>query len=635
MNRTQLFAADLSEVVVTLAAEDPLRALGQLGDLNAEGQYLFSAPYWRLLGLAHWAAGQPLEAELPLRRALALGDLEAEVEYGRWLRLGGQVKPAVEHLAALLKRLPGGELKRRAQVFLSEALFFGGEVERALALCRSLSPPDNSPNKRSARRQSPLLAASVLAQMHLHLGELEQAKARFEQILAVLPAAPPRAQMVALSGLAVTQRRLGQVEEAQRSLTQGRRLLMTLPSGRERWAQAGLLQAELEVRLLDGERSALQADLRALSTLAEQLQAYELRLWAVAQRAELLSVQGRADQALLCLYELGTRQGLPPPLKLVRGLLMRRQRYDRQALEDLREACQEIGPQDQRLFWRGQLFVADLQLGFGQVGAAKVTLRDVLAQLGQTQDFRWSAPDLEELRELVQYALIEPELAPLMQSALTRLQAGPALRTRQMRLEVRTLGQASVTATTNTQDGQALETLTAGAALLLVYIYLHPHQSRNDMQAALFPEFDRSETTTFFRTTVRELRATLGQGIVQLDGTLRHPRYQLGGGIELSLDLEAVRISLNAADLETALQWYCGPFFEDLASASEWADQVRQEVRLAFNLAFQLRLSRAQSAAELRHLEPLLRRALAIDTQIGEVSPALTQALGLAQRRLS
>ncbi|AZI44598.1 hypothetical protein EHF33_16985 (plasmid) [Deinococcus psychrotolerans] len=639
MNSTPPLAAELIAVAAALAAEDPWRALTLLSDLSANPLHRRCGAYWRWLSLAHGAAGQVLEAEIPLRRASALGDLEAEVEYGRWLSRCGQVRPAAGRLAAVIGRLPSGELKRRAQVFWSEALFLSGEVERALILCRSLSPvlADPATKKSSRRRPSPARAAAAgaLAQMHLQLGELEQASARFEQALTALPASPCSARIACLSGWAVTQSRLGQAEEAQRSLEEGRRLSLTLPSGAERWARASLLQAELEVRLLGGERSALQADLRGLGTLADQLQDYELRLWTVAQQSELLSVQGRADQALLCLYDLGTRQGLPPRLKLVRGLLMRRQRYEVQALDDLQAACRETGPQDQRLLWRGQLFAADLQLSLGQAEAARETLRRVLVHLGQTQDFRGYAADLEELGELVEYALIEPQLAPLMQALLARLQTGPALRPKPMRLEVRALGHVSVGVTIDAQGGQAPAPLSAGAALLLIYIYLHPHQSRNDMQAVLFPEFDRSQTTTFFRTTVRELRAVLGQSVVQLDDTLRHPRYQLGGGIELSLDLDAVRQSLNAADLETALQQYQGCFFEGLTPESEWADQVRQEVRLAFNLVFQLRLSRAQTTAELRGLEHNLAQALAADAQIAEASPALAQALESARQRLS
>lgn len=619
-------AGAFAEVARALAVGQVHRALELLCGLSASGP-----AYWRWLGTALLRSGQTQAAEVPLRRSAALGDLVAEVEVGGWLCLTGQAQRAVGSLERSLAALVAlgdsdSDLYRRAERYLSTALFRSGEVGRGVKLaqerCGAVADRTN------------LSAALTLAQMRLALGELAQACALFQQILAArLPegGAEAHARVAAWSGLATAQARLGRPEEAALSLERSRALLEQAGP----WAQVGHLRAEIELRLWTGEREALLGDLRALSALARPLQDAELLRWNAAAQAEILGRQGQFSAALLVLHELGTRQGLPPQLQAVRGLLMRRQRYDRHAITDLREACARLGPQDQALYWRSQLYLADLQrqseLPEGPA-AACTTLRRVLTHLGSAQDHHVYVADFAELSDLVQYALIEPELAPLMHRVLERSQALP-VGAAPLTLEVWTLGRAAVSV-----NGQELAALSVGAVLLLTYLHLHPQRSRNDMQAALFPDFGRQQTTAFFRTAVRELRARLGADILVLDGTLRHPRYQLSSGVELKLDLTELRGCLGQAaskpaSLERAAHLYAGPFLPELEPESEWVQQVRSEVRWAFNLVFQQAFDHAQTEEEVLRLSEHLARLLKTDAAVAEASAQLAQAQARARKR--
>ena len=260
--------------------------------------------------------------------------------------------------------------------------------------------------------------------------------------------------------------------------------------------------------------------------------------------------------------------------------------------------------------------------------AARTTLTQVLAHLGSAQDLSAYAADLADVDELVQRALIEPGLAPMMQGVLARLRAGSPTRARPRWLDIRTLGGTSV------KLGGQTAALSQGAVLVLTYLHLHPHTSRNDMRAALFPDFDREQTTVFFRTAVRELRAQLGPDILHLDDTLRHPRYRISADVEVDLDLSELRRSLGTSDLALAAALYRGAFLENMEPESEWADQVRQELRLAFNLELQWRLNRACSPDELKRAEQALAGVLARDAGVASAAPELPAALTAARRRI-
>jgi tetratricopeptide (TPR) repeat protein len=617
-----------------LAAQDAL----ERGCYRQAAALLRGAPpgdavAWRLLGQAYLRSGRTLEAELPLRRSLALGDPEARLAYGNWLRIIGQFGAAVRELqgAALL----GGELGCLALVSQGVAQFRLGDPRAGLSACRAgleSYPPQAAPYRRAR-------VARVLGQMHLYLGELSAAYGYQAQVAAALQADPePVSRFLGLRDLGRVQVRLGQTPEARGSFQAAVQILgagayaesdtprvQALRQG----AEAELLALEAEPGQSQRQRTELLLDLY-LQTSA--LHDSELRLWTVQQLAEALSRQGRHAQAMHTLYGLGTTKGLPPVLSVWRGLLMRRQRQYPQAIRDL-ESAGSILDADPLLYWRAQLHLADALYQERQQGEGLRRLTLALRHLITQEDQRYLQADWQELGELVQHALLEPDLAPLMEALLAPGDEGASLehpaphQAAFPRLEVRLLGPATVWL-----DGQ-LCMLSAGAALLLGYLHLSPDHSRNDLIAVLFPDFGKVETTTFFRLAVRELRAALGPDILRLDDTLRHPRYRIGA-FAVDLDLVALRRALALGDLDAALELYRGPLLSEMDPASDWADGLSGELRLTLNLELQECLNAARSGPALRRALKLVRRCQDADPEVAEAAPELAQAVHDAHRRL-
>lgn len=646
------------------------------------------AAAWRQLGQAYLRSGRTFEAELPLRRGLALGDPEARLAYGNWLRVIGQFGAAVRELDTSVAELPDGELRCLAQCSQGVALFRLGEVRSGLNGCRSgygAYPLTQALAHRRAR------LSRVLGQMHLHLGELETAHRYALESVAALPSDPdPLSRFLALRDLGRVQARLGRRSQAQLSLQAACEVLSA-----EHYSDADLprpaalrLGAEAELSALSAKPGASQRDyasrLQALSVEAYALHDSELRLWTVTHLADALSCQGQHAQAMYTLYELGTPRGLPPMLSVLRGILMRRQRQYPQAILDL-ERAEEVREAHPLLYWRAQLHLADacyqearLQGDHLEAGLAVrglVILSRALAHLVTVEDQRVYGADWQELGELSVHALLEPDLAPLMESLLSTLdwaesertdsewtdaepagpplagpplagtdqgsvqdavslqdaasltQAPPIQTTALPRLELRLLGPGAATL-----DGQPCA-LSPSALLVLCYLHLSPGHSRNDMSAVLFPDFDKVQMTAHFKVTVKELRVVLGPDILLLDDTLRHPRYRVGA-VQLGLDLSALRRALADSDLSAAQKLYRGAFLEGLDPESDWADWLRGELQMTLNLELQQALGAARTAPELRRVLKLTERLQKADPDIAGAAPELDEAMQAAQARL-
>ena len=624
-----------------LAAQDAL----EHGQYRRAAALLESAPpgdaaAWRQLGQAYLRAGRTLDAELPLRRGLALGDPEARLAYGNWLRIIGQFGAAVRELDLTIAALPDGELRCLAQVSQGVALLRLGEVRAGLERCHSgwsTYPPQAEPYRRAR-------LARVLGQMHLHLGHLETAHGFQVQAVAFLSAEPePVARFLALRDLARVQARLGQILEAQASFGAAVQVLSA-----DEYSDADSLRAQVLRLGAEAEELALGAEpgsrerervalLQELCLQTGALHDSELRLWTVIHLADALSRQGQHARAMHTLYELGTPRGLPPVLSVLRGILMRRQRQYPQAIRDL-EGAPGILEADPLLYWRAQLHLADAlyqeaQYQGNPAHQGLAVLGRALEHLVGVEDRRFYLPDWQELAELVQHALLEPDLAPLMERLLEEPDAAdhgaahPLAEMDSPHLKLRLLGPGAATL-----DGEPCA-LSAGALLVLCYLHLSPNHSRNDMSAVLFPDFDRAQTAAFFKLAVRELRAALGPDILLLDDTLRHPRYRIGE-VRVDLDLSALRRALAHSDLGAALLVYRGAFLSDLSPESDWADGLRGELHLTLNLELQQALNAALSAPELRRVLKLAGRFLDIDPDIGEAAPELDAALDAARERL-
>ena len=620
-----------------LAAAQIALTAGRFTEVLAvlDGAPANDARVWRLRGQALLGAGRTLEAELPLRRGVALGDVGAHLEYGHWLSITGQFAQAARELSELSPRLPGGEPSWRAELYRGEAVFALGELQEGLAITEAAWAFSR---QYAAPAQAARLAVS-LGQMHLHLGSLQQAAALSQASLPGLESEPdPHAQFAGWFQVAQSQARLGQKDAALNSLATAVQLLGAADSPR---AEAMRLSGQAQKAVWSGDYLAARSAFAKLRRVADEVQDYSLRLWTVMHEAELLSVQGLYTQALSTLYELGTPQGLPPLLRTVRGMVLRRQRQYSQAAPDL-QAAELIHAADPLLYWRAQLHLADTLLQLSEPEQANVVLVRALAYLSAAEDVLSFAATINELGELVQRALLDPERSSHMEQLLSRLQAAQfPVRPPRMHLEIQTLGRLSVKI-----DGQRQrrgEALPSGAVLVLVYLFLHPQQSRNAMQVVLFPEFDWHQSTHYFRVAIRELRAALGHDILLLDDTLRHPRYHLAEDVQLSLDLSDLRSALNTSDLTRVAKLYKGTFFAGLEPESDWVEQVRAELRLALSLELCARLDSAQTPGAVRRAVALSARLLAADAaiadetseQLADASPDLRRAIQRARRRLT
>ena len=639
-----------------------------------------SSEGWRIHGAALLGAGRILEAETPIRTALALGSSEARLEYGLWLLACGQLAQAAWWLAELGAELPHGEVRSQAQQAHAQVMFELGLPQRALALAQATG---HELTEQQAAPQQLAQLARLRADVHLFLGQPRRAYELARQAVAALAdEADPLSHFWAWHTLARAQRRLSQPEDARlslelarQSLTPARSFAGQQPPEVSPRFQALRLVAQIDTHHLAGELEAARAALSELSELSGLMRDHRLRHWTGLKTAEILSAQGQHARAVDAVSSLGTHHGLPPRLRILRGILMRRQRHDLLAQADLGVAC-EIRDADPLLYWRSQLHLADTHRRLGQLQQASATLEYVLRHLQTCEDCAVYAPDIDELAELVVLALLDPERSPLMEAVQARLRGEAwASESALPLVEVCTLGRAAVK-----RDGQAVAGLSSGAVLMLTYLALHPAQSRNAMQAVLFPDFDRRQTARFFRVAVRELRSGLGPDILELDDTLRHPRYRVSGEVQVSLDLTELKIALSAGDLAQAARLYRGAFLAELEAPdtwndegyseqddeeagyaqagavgaadepgwaeadvlesdvlegevleSDWANAVRSELRLGFNLALAAGLNAAGPGHELRRVLKLSEGLLELDPAIEDAAPELPDALEAAQ----
>lgn len=557
---------------------------------------------WRMLGLALLWQGRFAEAELPLLRADALGDAEARVEYGNLLRLQGRFSESVKHLEALLPGLEG-ELRFRALRWWGTAEFQAGQWKEGLERCeqawRGYMTLDDE--QRIGR------VTQTLAQMHALVGDMQRARQLYEEALRILTeGASPDARLAAFSGLANLLMLAGDFKAAEMNLKRGREVLEHMDSPRQR---AYLLSAEAELHYVSGESASYSRSLQELLPIVTASQDFELRLWTAARLADLYSRQGKHAQALDVLLELSPDAD-HPAVNMMRGVLLLRRNYDGQAAYHLRAAL-DSGELTRYHRIRALLFLAEAQLRLGDEAEVRLAFREALRALVCGRDRMLYRPDLQELGHLVQRALLDPDFAPDMRMVLDKLAVpggGERGEGAPLHLRVFTLGRAEVHL-----GGEAVALSLEGSALTLAYLALHPGRTRRELEAAIYPDRDPKTAGDYFRAVFRELRVRLGGGVLQMEGSAKQPRYRLGGGVHLELDVTALREALNAGDLPRALALYRGPFLPGLRMESEWAEELREELRMMLTLELRRHLSLARQEGDLRRALLLTNESLRID----------------------
>ncbi len=569
-----------------------------------------SATEWRLLGLAYLRSGRFAEAETPLLRASTLGDPEGQVEYGNLLRASGRFDDALTHFEAIYSGLTG-ELQLRCLRWWGTAEFQQGLADSGLARCERawygyLAIGDDVLTGRITQ---------TIAQMYLILGNKQRAKHLYNEALRCLNSESNLEPRVAvLQGLAELCLKGESFGEAIEYISQARQLLehteLVIP-------RANLLTLEAEYYSAVGQSQKYAVTLDELRLIVHDLQDYELRSWTAIRLADLYSLQGRHSKALEVLHDLSPTPELPPALLATRGVLMRRRGHLSLAIQDLQAAIGDLRGKDTRMLLRAELHLADALRRSGDEAESGRVLREALTLLMQDRQRGVYKPDLEELRELTQHAMLDPESAPYMEAVLDQLailtNTQPIYEDMLMHLQVFTLGRAVVM-----KDGEEVPLTLQGSALTLAYLTLHPNRTRAEIQADLYPDKEPETGASYFRSVFRELRQKFGQHILIMEGPHKQPRYRMGRGVHVDLDARELQEALRRGEVARALALYRGPFLQGL-DESDWANTLRDELSTGLGLELRGRLDRAVAAGDLKRALLLCNQYLRVDPLEQEV----------------
>ncbi|KEF33426.1 SARP family transcriptional regulator [Deinococcus sp. RL] len=559
---------------------------------------------WRLLGMAYQGSGRFQQAELPLMRAMEQGDEEARVEYGNVLRLLGRFSEAIRHFAAITPGLTG-ELALRAQRWWGTAEFQSGRMAEGMERCERawrgyMALGDD---ERIGR------VTQTVAQMLVQTGEVLRAQHLYQEALRLLPTdRTPIARLSALTGLANVQVLTGDFKGAKQTIDEARELLTQTDA---LTPKAYLLAVEAVLHHLTRDHAAHLQTLQALRGIVERTrhsQDFELLTWTATRMADLHSRQGQHARALEVLLDLAP-DATHPAVTMTRGILLRRRQHHAQAAEHLARALesQTLG-EGQRI--RALLHLAEAQAALGGAEQSLRTFREALTALIAARDRMLYRPDLHELANLVQRALLHPDLASDTQLVLDKLNVpgSEVPVSGSLHLRVYTLGRSEIE-----REGETITLSLEGGVLTLVYLALHPGRTRRELEATLYPDRDPKTAGDYFRAVFRELRVRLGAEVIRMEGSAKQPRYSLGPDVHVHLDVTELRAALAAGDLAGALALYRGPFLAGLRMESEWAEEVREELRLLLTMELRSRIAQAREAGDLRRALLLINELLRVD----------------------
>ena len=564
-----------------------------------------SALECRALGLAYLRSGKYAEGEIPLLRASALGDMEAKVEYGNLLRLIGQFSKAAQHFADVELTLEG-ELKLRAWRWWGTAEFQAGETEAGLRRC------EQAWYGYMATGDQELIGrvTQTLAQMHLHAGDIHQAETLYQAALRMLPTTGnllPRA--TALRGLVAAQLQSGGYKAAEATLKLTREATLHVDSLA---ARAHLLSLEAELYQLQRNQMRYIQTLKELKSLVDDLQDFELQIWTASRLADHHSSRGFHSLAVACLGNIAL-SNTHPTMQATLGILLKRRGHLDSAITELNRALASpaIG---QHARVRALLHLADAYAKTEQGEACVDTMLTALNILLTCRDYLSYQVDIEELTDLVQYALFEPATAGLMDMVRDRfgdLLSAKSKVPQAKRLHLRTLGKAEVEL-----DGEPIRLSLEGSLLTLAYLALHPRQTRHELEAALYPDKEPETAGSYLRAVFRELRTKLGDDAILMigNGQGQQPHYSLGPLLHVELDVQQLQSAIRNADIARIVVLYNGGFMEHLKEDCPWVKQLRE--KLSQNVVYELRV-RMETARENNDL----RRALLLANQAARIDP--------------
>lgn len=565
----------------------------------------------RLLGVSALRLGQFQLAEPHLLRAHLAGDPEATVEYGNLLRVTGRWPEAQVHFADHAAQMQG-ELRCRLDRWWGVTAFQAGDIETGLrrveqAMQGYLALGDE------------LGAARVtvsLARMLVTTGQVARATRLYRDALRQLPAAPnPLPRLTALQGWLDLLVAAGEGSDIKEALQEAQALLLATSSQR---AQAHLLTSMAMLHARRGQWRQYGARLLEIQGLTEALEDVEVARWLAPRMAELHARQGRYAQGHAVLYLWATPPGtpLPPAVLQARGILAWREGQLAQADRDLLEAAVRLSEEGQHVWAaRAKLHHAHTLYLMG-APAFPGRLREAAEDFARLELLPAFTTDLEDVAESLHAGSLNPALRSVLTGLLSQQ---PGLRGVPLRgldgsltrLDILTLGAEQATL-----EGEAVP-LSAGAVALLAFLILKPGQTRQHLQAALYPDKFPNAAASAIKTHLTEIRRHIPGDLVLTDGPYHARTYHLSGGFGLRLDLLEYRSALAAQNLARALSLYRGPLFPGMTQ-SDWAEGLQLEARTGLNL-----LAQQHARVSLQAGEPTV--ALAVCDQVLTVEPDLIE----------
>jgi len=564
-----------------------------------------TAVQWRMLGMALLRSGRLLEAETPLSRASTLNDPEGQVEYGNFLRSAGRFQDAVAHFERVYPGL-SGELAYRCLRWWGTTEFQKGEVGQGIAHC------EEAWRGYLTLGNTELIGrvTQTLAQMHLGVSNRVRARQMFREALRYSENNPDvAARVAALQGVADLCVDAGELEEADGYITEALRLLDG--AGPELIiSKANMLSLRSEYFAATEQVTEQLAMLEEVRLILLAVPDYELRVWTASRLADLYSRQGKHGKAIEALHELSPTADLPPALRATRGILMRRRGHMPLAIRDIQTALPDLKAKDFPVLIRSQLHLAEAMRRNGEESGAVNILRETLILTTQNGHPRANKADFRELRELTQFALLDPETATYMEMVLSQLDlcvtAGAGAQVLQ-RIQVETFGHVSVM-----MNGEQVPLALEGSALALAYLTLHPNRTRAEIQAALYPEKEPETGASYFRSVFRELRQRFGEHVLKTEGPHKQTRYRLYESVYVELDVNEFWEALRQGDVTKALVVYQGAFLKDFRG-SPWADETRQALLSSLKLEVRRLLDQAVAAGDSRRELLLCNQYLRIE----------------------
>ena len=561
------------------------------------------------VGISLLRTGQFAAAEEPLELAVALGDQEAAVEFGNLLRATGRSRKAAEHFQSLLPHL-GGELRLRTLRWFGVTLDQLGEPGAVRAMEEARRGYLALGDRRMAARLTHTLAAS-----HSTHGEFTAALKLLSSAIPLLEQDHnPRPLLAAFHTLIDVQLECGQLDDAVHTLERARQLNRTL---HDPHVALHLDARQANLMLTQGDYGGYADLLGGLAERAGAAQDSQILEYALSRLADH---QSRTGEHVLAVRTIGQLRAQVRDLSLYSRLviaMMTLRRGDapgalRLQLE-VRSAALAQGSVLEAT--RALLLAAYSAYSMHDLPRCGDLLAEALLELaGHPRPQSWATigPELREIEEMLAYARLHPNLAPLLQAALEDASyLGGSLRddlfTTGMRLEIMTLGQELAL-----RDGVPCAMRARGSVAVLCYLALHPRSTRTAVIAALWPEREPKKAANYFRQCVADIRENVGADVVLVEGAHQAPEYRLSSKASVILDSQRVLQLVASGQLHAAVAAYKGEFLPGLEE-SDWADDQRLLLRGTLASALRAELRAAQLAGEKRRVVLLAGAVLNVD----------------------